>query len=96
MNFDFAYKMLYSFCSFDARVGREWFSDKINDIKDGQRLKADINSQPTSLIITDLMENDQALYHCRVDFALAQTRYFGVNVTVVGKSFAIFEYTIDD
>ncbi|XP_026314948.1 hemicentin-2-like isoform X2 [Hyposmocoma kahamanoa] len=69
--------------SFDARIGREWFSDKINDIKDGQRLKADINSQPTSLIITDLMEYDQALYHCRVDFALAQTRYLGVNVTVV-------------
>ncbi|XP_047512014.1 hemicentin-1-like isoform X1 [Pieris napi] len=66
--------------SFDARTGTKWSSTSFNT---SNRLQADIHQQPTSLVITDLRGDDQALYHCRVDFLLAPTRNVGVNLTVI-------------
>ncbi|CAG4984767.1 unnamed protein product [Colias eurytheme] len=66
--------------SFDARTGTEWSSTSFNT---SSRLKADVGQQPTKLMISDLRGDDQALYHCRVDFLQAPTRNIGVNLTVI-------------
>ncbi|CAK1552315.1 unnamed protein product [Leptosia nina] len=66
--------------SFDARTETKWSSITFNTSK---RLQADIRQQPTALVISDLRGDDQALYHCRVDFLLAPTRNIGVNLTVI-------------
>ncbi|XP_045453018.1 hemicentin-1-like [Melitaea cinxia] len=66
--------------SYDARISSEWSSSSYNT---SARLKANIETQPTSLLITALRGDDQALYHCRVDFLLAPTRNVGVNLTVI-------------
>lgn len=67
---------IYSFESPD----KEWSDDSFNT---NDRLKADLQSQPTAVTVTALTEDDQALYHCRVDFRLSPTRNIGVNLTVV-------------
>ncbi|XP_050672005.1 hemicentin-1-like isoform X2 [Leptidea sinapis] len=66
--------------SFDARINIEWSSAVFNI---SGRLSADIEKQPSKLLISSLTGDDQALYHCRVDFLLAPTRNIGVNLTVI-------------
>ncbi|XP_041969365.1 Fc receptor-like protein 5 isoform X1 [Aricia agestis] len=66
--------------SFDARVRTEWSNPSYNTTS---RLTADVNQQPTALTVNNLRGDDQALYHCRVDFLLAPTRNIGVNLTVI-------------
>ncbi|XP_049877928.1 hemicentin-2-like isoform X2 [Pectinophora gossypiella] len=73
--------------SFDARIGAEWSNPHFNTTG---RLVADLNQQPTVLTIHHLRADDQALFHCRVDFALSQTRNLGVNLTVVELPFEPF------
>ncbi|KAJ8724054.1 hypothetical protein PYW07_008034 [Mythimna separata] len=62
---------------------KQWSEPSFNT---SARLRADIRSQPTSVTISSLSEDDQAMYHCRVDFRLSPTRNVGINVTVVGKT----------
>ncbi|XP_037300951.1 uncharacterized protein LOC119191436, partial [Manduca sexta] len=58
---------------------KEWADPAFNT---NGRLKADLYRQPTALVVTALTEDDQALYHCRVDFRLSPTRNVAVNLTV--------------
>ncbi|KAJ2953173.1 hypothetical protein O0L34_g746 [Tuta absoluta] len=66
--------------SYDARGGIQWSSPHFNS---SGRLTADLSQQPTAITISSLKEDDQALFHCRVDFALSPTRNLPVNLTVV-------------
>ncbi|XP_073950648.1 B-cell receptor CD22-like [Choristoneura fumiferana] len=66
--------------SYDARSRSEWSSESFNTTG---RLKANISQQPTTLTVSALREDDQELYHCRVDFLLSPTRNIGVNLTIV-------------
>ncbi|XP_032521351.2 hemicentin-1-like isoform X1 [Danaus plexippus] len=66
--------------SYDARISSEWSSTSFNT---SHRLRTDLRRQPTVLTITKLRGDDQALYHCRVDFLLAPTRNIGVNLTII-------------
>ncbi|KAJ2953176.1 hypothetical protein O0L34_g749 [Tuta absoluta] len=66
--------------SYDARIGIEWANPRFNS---SGRLKSDLSQQPTAITISSLKEDDQALFHCRVDFALSPTRNLPVNLTVV-------------
>ncbi|CAH1637621.1 unnamed protein product [Spodoptera littoralis] len=59
---------------------KQWSEPSFNTTA---RLRADIISQPTSVTIASLSEDDQAMYHCRVDFRLSPTRNVGINLTVV-------------
>ncbi|CAH2207573.1 jg22782, partial [Pararge aegeria aegeria] len=65
---------------YDARISSEWSSASYNT---SGRLLADLQRQPTVLTVTNLRGDDQALYHCRVDYRLAPTRNVGVNLTVI-------------
>ncbi|XP_052756554.1 hemicentin-2-like isoform X1 [Galleria mellonella] len=65
--------------SFDTRVEIEWSNEGFN--RSG-RIRADVVSQPTALTISALTEDDEDLYHCRVDFLNSQTRNIGVNLTI--------------
>ncbi|CAH0728248.1 unnamed protein product, partial [Brenthis ino] len=66
--------------SYDARIISEWSTSSFNT---SGRVKANLRRQPTPLVISNLRGDDQALYHCRVDFLLAPTRNIGVNLTVI-------------
>ncbi|XP_060805139.1 synaptogenesis protein syg-2 isoform X2 [Amyelois transitella] len=66
--------------SYDARDDREWSSETFNS---NGRLRADVQSQPTTLNVSALRQDDQALFHCRVDFLVSPTRNIGVNLTVI-------------
>lgn len=61
---------------------KQWSEPSFNT---SSRLRADIRAQPTAVTITSLTEDDEAMYHCRVDFRLSPTRNVGINVSVVGK-----------
>ncbi|XP_053613500.1 hemicentin-2-like isoform X2 [Plodia interpunctella] len=74
------YKNNVPIFSYDARNDHEWSSDSFNT---GGRLKADVVSQPTAITISALRQDDQALFHCRVDFLVSPTRNIGVNLTVI-------------
>lgn len=66
--------------SFDARTLTEWSSETFNETG---RVSVTRDHQPTAVTVTSLREDDEALYHCRVDFLLTQTRNVGVNLTVI-------------
>ncbi|KPJ18060.1 Nephrin [Papilio machaon] len=74
------YKDNESIYSYDARVGTEWCNIGFNA---SGRVIANMSSNPTTLTITALRDDDQALYHCRVEFLLSPTRNTGVNLTVI-------------
>ncbi|XP_063387476.1 hemicentin-1-like [Cydia fagiglandana] len=74
------YKNEVPIYSFDYRSRSEWSNDLFNSTG---RLKADLDRQPTVLQVSALREDDQTLYHCRVDFLQAPTRNLGVNLTIV-------------
>ncbi|CAG4931512.1 unnamed protein product [Parnassius apollo] len=74
------YKGDDSIYSYDARISSDWSSVTFN--RTG-RLTVDLHKNPTVLSVSALREDDQALYHCRVEFLLSPTRYTGVNLTVI-------------
>ncbi|KPJ18058.1 Cell adhesion molecule 4 [Papilio machaon] len=76
------YKGDESIYSYDARSNDEWSSLTFNI---SGRLSIDISKRPTPLYIRSLRADDEALYHCRVEFLLTPTRYTGINLTVIGR-----------
>ncbi|XP_045537813.1 hemicentin-1 isoform X2 [Papilio machaon] len=74
------YKGDESIYSYDARSNEEWSSQTFNI---SGRLSIDISKRPTPLYIRSLIADDEALYHCRVEFLLTPTRYTGINLTVI-------------
>ncbi|CAH2045757.1 unnamed protein product, partial [Iphiclides podalirius] len=74
------YKNDESIYSYDARSGTEWSSPTFNT---SGRLAVDIRKRPISLSLSKLREDDQAVYHCRVEFLLSPTKYTGVNLIVI-------------
>ncbi|KPJ01441.1 Cell adhesion molecule 4 [Papilio xuthus] len=74
------YKGDDSIYSYDARSNNEWSSQTFNT---SGRLSININKRPTPLYIRSLRADDEALYHCRVEFLHTPTRYTGVNLTVI-------------
>ncbi|CAB3248818.1 unnamed protein product [Arctia plantaginis] len=59
---------------------KQWSEPSFNT---SSRLRADILAQPTAVTVTSLTEDDEAMYHCRVDFRLSPTRNVGINVSVI-------------
>jgi len=51
----------------------------------GNRAYFRSSSSPAALAIENVMPEDGAIYKCRVDFRIAQTRNTKVNLTVIGK-----------
>ena len=73
-------------CSVDTRdsdfgVAEQWSGGEIL----GQRATFRADRHPAALILTNVKPKDEALYRCRVDFRLAQTRNAHVNLTVIGN-----------
>jgi hypothetical protein len=62
-------------------VAEQWSGGEIL----GQRATFRADRHPAALILTNVKAKDEALYRCRVDFRLAQTRNAHVNLTVIGK-----------
>ena len=79
--------MSFSF-SVDARdrdfsIAHRWSDEKVFS----NRAYFLQDKQPAELGIDHIRESDQAVYRCRVDFKLGQTRNSRVNLTVSGKLF---------
>lgn len=66
--------------SYDARIGTEWSSEAFNTTN---RLTSKINKKSIQIKISSLKENDEDLYHCRVDYLITPTVNTGVNLTVI-------------
>lgn len=73
------YKNNLSIYSFEI-PDQQWSDPSFNT---SSRLQANIHSQPTAITISALTEDDEAMYHCRVDFRLSPTRNVGINLTIV-------------
>lgn len=65
----------------DFGVAEQWSGGDIL----GQRATFRADRHPAALILTNVKPKDEALYRCRVDFRLAQTRNAHVNLTVIGN-----------
>lgn len=63
----------------DFGVAEQWSGGEIL----GQRATFRADRHPAALILTNVKAKDEALYRCRVDFRLAQTRNAHVNLTVI-------------
>ncbi|KAK4008813.1 hypothetical protein OUZ56_013940 [Daphnia magna] len=68
----------------DFGVAEQWSGGEIL----GQRATFRADRHPAALILTNVKAKDEALYRCRVDFRLAQTRNAHVNLTVIGKNYS--------
>lgn len=82
---------LFLVCSVDTRdsdfgVAEQWSGGEIL----GQRATFRADRHPAALILTNVKAKDEALYRCRVDFRLAQTRNAHVNLTVIGKGLLLY------
>ena len=64
----------------DFGAAEHWSGDIL-----GQRASFRSDRHPAALVIANVKAKDEALYRCRVDFRLAQTRNAHVNLTVVGN-----------
>ena len=78
--------LLLCICSVDARdrsfqEAERWSDENVF----GNRAYFRPNSRPAILAIENVQETDAAVYRCRVDFRVAQTRNAKVNLTVIGK-----------
>lgn len=79
-------KLLYFYYSVDARdrsfqEAERWSDENVF----GNRAYFRSSSRPAILAIENVLEADAAVYRCRVDFRVAQTRNAKVNLTVIGK-----------
>ncbi|CAG9105517.1 unnamed protein product [Plutella xylostella] len=66
--------------SYDARIGSSWSNEFFNS---SGRVSVDLHRQPTTITVSRLREDDEGLYHCRVDFLMTPTRNIGVNLSIV-------------
>ena len=78
--------LLLCICSVDARdrsfqEAERWSDENVF----GNRAYFRPNSRPAILAIENVQETDAAVYRCRVDFRVAQTRNAKVNLTVISK-----------
>lgn len=73
-------------CSVDGRergfsLAERWSDDNVF----ANRAYFMPEKQPAELGVDHIRESDQAVYRCRVDFNVAQTRNSKVNLTVIGE-----------
>lgn len=64
----------------DFGAAEHWSGDAL-----GARASFRADRHPAALVVANVRAKDEALYRCRVDFRLAQTRNAHVNLTVVGN-----------
>lgn len=65
----------------DFRQGERWSDENVF----ANRAYFIPEKQPAELGIDHIRESDQAMYRCRVDFKIAQTKNSRVNLTVIGE-----------
>lgn len=82
----YTYIVSSSICSVDARdrdfiMAERWSDENVF----ANRAYFMPEKQPAELGVDHIRESDQAVYRCRVDFKVAQTRNSRVNLTVIGE-----------
>ncbi|RWS30182.1 CD80-like C2-set immunoglobulin domain containing protein [Leptotrombidium deliense] len=55
------------------------------DENDDARFTFDTSSEPSSLLIDNVNEEDDGEYRCRIDYRISRTRNYVVRLYVVGK-----------
>lgn len=64
----------------ELKTAKRWSDEKIF----GSRAYFLFEKQPGELAIQNARESDSAVYRCRVDLRIAQTRNSYVNVSIIG------------
>lgn len=83
---------LFSCFSFDVR-GRQFGQAKLwsSPTVFGQRAFFSTANHPAQLKVEGILQSDEGMYRCRVDFRNSPTRNLKINLTVIGKFyFCIF------